>query len=94
MLRFLEYESFLNIYSDLALCPNLENPANGAVMMNGVSPEDTANYSCDTGFDLVGAATLTCRDGGMWSPDPPVCRREFKFPMFCRYHHEDKINKK
>ena len=57
-------------------CPNLENPANGAVMVNGMNPGDTAPYTCISGYELVGADTLTCGSDGMWSPEPPVCRRE------------------
>ena len=57
-------------------CPDLENPANGAVMVNGMNPGDTAHYTCISGYELVGADTLTCGSDGMWSPDPPVCRRE------------------
>ena len=68
-----------NIYSDLALCPGLENPANGAVMVNGKSPENNANYFCDTGFELEGADTLICGYDRLWHPDPPVCRRELSY---------------
>ena len=58
------------------MCPDLENPANGAVMVNGVNPGDTATYTCISGYELVGADTLTCGTDGMWSPEPPVCTRE------------------
>ena len=58
------------------MCPNLENPTNGAVMVSGMNPGDTATYTCISGYELVGAATLVCGLDGMWSPDPPVCRRE------------------
>ena len=52
------------------------SPANGIVTISGNSPGDKATHSCDTGFELVGDDTLTCGLDGMWSPDPPVCRRE------------------
>ena len=57
-------------------CPNLADPANGAVMVEGMNPGDTATYTCNSGFELVGADTLTCGSDGMWSPDLPVCTRE------------------
>ena len=57
-------------------CPDLDNPANGAVMVEGMNPGDTATYTCISDFELVGADTLTCGTDGMWSPELPVCRRE------------------
>ena len=57
-------------------CPDLENPANGALVVSGMNPGDTATYTCISGYELEGADTLTCGFGGMWNPDPPVCRRE------------------
>ena len=67
---------FLLHFSLGITCPDLENPANGAVMVNGMNPGDTATYTCISGYELVGADTLTCGSDGMWSPEPPVCRRE------------------
>ena len=58
------------------MCPNLDNPTNGAVTVNGMNPGDTATYTCISGYELVGTDTLTCGSDGMWSPDPPVCTRE------------------
>ena len=58
------------------ICPDLDNPVNGTVMVNGTSPGDTATYFCNMGFELEGADTVTCRDDGTWSVGPPVCRRE------------------
>ena len=64
------------IFSLEIICPNLVDHANGAVNVNGMNPGDTATYVCISGFELVGADTLTCGSDGMWSPDPPVCRCE------------------
>ena len=42
---------------------------------------DTATYSCDSGFELIGDAITTCTlvDGNfaVLSPQPPLCRREY-----------------
>ena len=59
------------------MCPNLTAPDNGQVVVNGMSPGDTATYSCNTGFELEGVDTVTCEDDGVWSAEPPVCRGEF-----------------
>ena len=58
-------------------CPTLTPPANGQVMVNGMTPGDTATYSCNMEFEVVGDNTVTCGDDGVWSTGPPVCRREF-----------------
>ena len=70
------YIDFLLHFSLEITCPGLENPANGAVTVNGINPRDTATYTCISGYELVGADTLTCGSDGMWSPEPPVCTRE------------------
>ena len=62
------------LVSILAQCPTLANPANGAVIVSGLSVGDTASYTCIFGFELVGNVTVTCRDGGQWSSHPPVCQ--------------------
>ena len=67
---------FCYIFALGITCPDLENPANGAVTVNGMNPGDTATYTCNSGYELEGAETLTCGSDGMWSPDPPVCTRE------------------
>ena len=58
------------------MCPDLTAPENGQVMVNGLSPGDTATYSCNTGSELEGVDTVTCGDDGVWSKGPPICRRE------------------
>ena len=55
-------------------CPDLTDPADGMVNQMGTSPGDTATYSCNDGFELVGAAVLTCQSTGMWDNPPPVCQ--------------------
>ena len=70
------YSIFCYIFPLGITCPDLENPANGAVTVNGMNPGDTATYTCISGYELVGADTLTCGSDGMWSPEPPMCRRE------------------
>ena len=67
---------FCYIFTLGITCPNLENPTNGAVTVNGMNPGDTATYTCISGYELEGGDTLTCGSDGMWSPEPPVCTRE------------------
>ena len=64
----------------IALCPDPVDPINGMMTFTGNSVDDTATYSCNTGFELVGSATLTCTQvnvsSAAFSPVPPVCRRK------------------
>ena len=56
-------------------CGNLNDPANGSVTHNsGTTFGQTATYSCNTGYTLVGDSTHTCQDTGFWSGSEPTCQ--------------------
>ena len=55
------------------MCPTLNDPANGNVNLSGDTLRQTAEYTCNTGFSLVGDSILTCGPDGQWSGNPPVC---------------------
>ena len=41
----------------------------------GLSVEGTiANYTCDDGYRLVGAASRLCQNDGEWTDRAPVCQ--------------------
>ena len=72
----------------LALCSNPSSPSNGAVTSAGNSVGDTATYTCNTGFELIGYAEATCTlstDGNSASfmPAQPICRRKFSMVHAC-----------
>ena len=69
------YSTCLIIVGDV-MCPDLDDIPNGAVMMTGNSVGDTATYTCDMGFELVGVMMVTCQDDGMWDNPPPECTRK------------------
>ena len=55
-------------------CGTLANPSNGQVSHpNGTTVEQTATYSCDAGYNLVGDSTRMCQATGAWSGSAPVC---------------------
>ena len=64
-----------------ATCPFLSPPNNGSVSLTGVSIGDTATYTCDPGFNLVGTEVRTCEQIGpglaAWSGSAPICLRRF-----------------
>ena len=61
-----------------ALCPDLSDPTNGTVTVMGTSVGDTASYTCNYGFELIGSMSVTCTSDGTWSDQPPMCRRKLK----------------
>ena len=54
------------------------------VSLTGTSIGDTATYTCDDGYELVGVEVLNCQSNGMWDSSPPICRRELQ--IFNEYH--------
>ena len=67
-----------------AQCPSLSNPSFGSVTVTGLSIGDTATYSCNAGFDLVGVVVRTCElvEAGIaeWSGSAPICQP--RFPLY------------
>ncbi len=61
----------------VAQCPGLDPPANGNIETTGMDFWDTATYSCDRGFNLVGVNTRTCQANGGWSGTPPFCTGKY-----------------
>ena len=55
------------------VCPTLVPPANGNLVLSGNTFGETASYTCNTGFILVGDPTLTCQSDGFWSGPEPTC---------------------
>ena len=63
------------------MCPVPADIANGMVTFTGNAVGDTATYTCNSGFELIGSVTTTCTQldasSAAFSPAPPVCRREY-----------------
>ena len=56
-------------------CGTLTNPANGQVTYTaGTLFGQTATYSCDSGYNLVGESVCTCQATGVWSGSVPTCQ--------------------
>ena len=54
-------------------CGTLTNPANSQVSYTGRTTfGQTATYSCNAGYNLVGNSTRTCE--GVWSGSEPTCQ--------------------
>ena len=65
------YVSFLTVVD----CGALTDPANGQVSHTaGTTFGETATYTCDAGYNLVGDSNHTCRATGVWSGCAPTCQ--------------------
>ena len=66
--------NLLYIFLILAVvdCSVLTDPANGQVDLT--PGRQTATYSCNTGYNLVGDSTRTCQAVGEWSGSVPTCQ--------------------
>ena len=55
-------------------CYMLTAPDNGTVSTpSGTTVGETADYSCNDGFNLIGAANRRCQESGLWSESEPSC---------------------
>lgn len=56
------------------VCDPPEPPANGTVdLSNGTQYMATAVYSCNIGFELIGASNVTCQTNKSWTNSSPSC---------------------
>ncbi|KAH3698415.1 hypothetical protein DPMN_085935 [Dreissena polymorpha] len=54
-------------------CGQLYSPVNGTVTVTNTTYGAIANYSCDTGYSMVGHESTTCNSTGHWNKAAPVC---------------------
>ena len=75
------YSQLLHVYDAFLLllvvdCGTLSDITNGQVNHNTETTfGQTATYSCNTGYNLVGNITRTCQPNGVWSKKSPTCQR-------------------
>ena len=64
----------LHLIMTVVDCRSLNAPANGSVThTSGTTFGQTATYSCNTGYNLVGDSIHTCQATGNWSGSAPTC---------------------
>ena len=64
------------------VCGSLTDPANGRVDHTaGTTFRQTATYSCNTGYSLVGDSTRTCQATGIWSGSEPACQGVYVYKL-------------
>ena len=71
----------MHLSCSAALCSDPVDILNGMVTFTGNSVGDTATYTCNSGFELIGSVTTTCTQvdsiSVVFQPAPPSCRREY-----------------
>ncbi|XP_052239934.1 sushi, von Willebrand factor type A, EGF and pentraxin domain-containing protein 1-like [Dreissena polymorpha] len=56
-------------------CGQLSSPSNGdADVSMGTKYGAVVVFSCNTGYERIGVASVKCLDTGVWSAKPPVCQ--------------------
>ena len=74
-------------------CGNLPDPANGRVSHTpGTTFGETATYSCNLGYNLVGDRTRTCQATGVWSESAPTCQCTLFLNMYQVKLHSKMLN--
>lgn len=58
-------------------CGDLPTLLNGLVVVDDTAFNDTAIYSCDKEYELVGNATRICLANGSWSGNQPSCHSKY-----------------
>uniref|UniRef100_A0A8C9L882 Sushi domain-containing protein n=1 Tax=Pavo cristatus TaxID=9049 RepID=A0A8C9L882_PAVCR len=57
--------------------PNILHGGHSGLGKAVFTPGTSVNYSCETGFSLVGMASIYCTESGAWSHPSPVCQGVF-----------------
>ncbi|XP_061166124.1 sushi, von Willebrand factor type A, EGF and pentraxin domain-containing protein 1-like [Saccostrea echinata] len=58
------------------LCPTPESTLNGNVYFTDITVGVTINYTCNTGFKLIGDNQRRCSQTGEWTGSVPVCQEQ------------------
>ena len=51
-------------------CGEQADPQHGQVVVAGRNYQDTASFTCNQGYTLVGLSQLSCQASGRWSGEP------------------------
>ena len=58
------------------VCDSPETPKNGDRASANLTFQSQVDYSCNTGFSLLGQANRMCGPAGKWTTPAPSCERK------------------
>ena len=64
-------------------CPDPGTLTNGTKVGTDYSQGMSVNFSCDTGYRLIGEQQITCNTNGTWSSATPTCQGMLSNLMMC-----------
>ena len=67
----IQYDVYFIVCEDLYLSDEEYEPLRVSTTGTGVG--DTATYTCDCGYKVVGDRIRTCESSGSWSGSQPTC---------------------
>ena len=54
-------------------CGSLPSLVNGQIISSSITYVSTANYVCNSGYNLVGSSIRTCQASGQWNGTASEC---------------------
>lgn len=70
------------------LCPELQNIADGIVIITDRTVDSLAVYNCSSGFELVGIDVRVCMESGNWNGTEPICKGIISLSAWMTQHWE------
>ena len=65
-------------YNVSVICPDLQLIESGVYTSLTNGTMTSVQYSCNSGYELIGPSTIQCLEEGIWDSQPPVCRMYLK----------------
>lgn len=70
----------INFLSPAANCPAPPTISNGQLSSTNNQYAAVVNYSCNAGYQLIGAPILFCQSSGQWTASAPQCISMYRWP--------------
>ena len=81
------------LYLIVVDCGALNNSVNGSIhYTTGTTFGQRVNYSCNTGYNLMGDSTRICQATGVWSGSAPTCQGMLLLPNMCVFAYVVEAN--
>ena len=65
-------------HCDIVVCPTPNHLRNGRLQGQHFTYLSPVLYTCDRGYELVGASVRVCQANGKWNKEEPTCRSKYQ----------------